>query len=437
VLRFSNEVVKLGDLGVAKLMKSAMTHTQIGTPHYMPPELWRNRPYSFSSDIWGLGCVIFEMCTFHVPFDARSMSELRYKVLRGRPPPIPTSYSAELATLVRRCLEPEASNRPTVEDILASSAVRRRIHCVPEEVRSHVEAQMCGQPPPSAAPSTALSRAPSVASNASSMMETIKVPKNIRMLSRRLPAAFYPSDSGSDDARPKPRAVSQLADLPSITCDSNRSSPGPQNMPPISSKANDQARGQRNVSSQQQQQQQHGKNAVPSRGAAARHSAPDPPVANERQLRKLDGVRERAQLPRLAALPENGQAPNHRPQPLQTRNQYPNANHLAGARAQPQPLKLPPGVYAAYAPESRRHSRGSAVARSEPSALRTAGIKSRQSQAPPLWAASKASKASSIWSQAEQYGGLDHRGVAPGVVLHHHPERVAPSHVPASRQRGW
>ncbi len=38
VLRMSGEVVKLGDLGVAKLMKSQMTNTQIGTPHYMPPE---------------------------------------------------------------------------------------------------------------------------------------------------------------------------------------------------------------------------------------------------------------------------------------------------------------------------------------------------------------------------------------------------------------
>lgn len=39
VLRCAGEIVKLSDLGVAKLMKGAMTKTQIGTPHYMPPEV--------------------------------------------------------------------------------------------------------------------------------------------------------------------------------------------------------------------------------------------------------------------------------------------------------------------------------------------------------------------------------------------------------------
>lgn len=46
-------------------------------------QVWKNKPYSFSSDIWALGCVLFEMCTFNVPFEARSMSELRYKVSRA------------------------------------------------------------------------------------------------------------------------------------------------------------------------------------------------------------------------------------------------------------------------------------------------------------------------------------------------------------------
>ena len=93
VLRMSGEIVKLGDLGVAKLMKNNMTNTQIGTPHYMPPEVWRNRPYTFNSDVWALGCVLFEMCTFTVPFEARSMEELRFKVMKGKIPALPQVYS--------------------------------------------------------------------------------------------------------------------------------------------------------------------------------------------------------------------------------------------------------------------------------------------------------------------------------------------------------
>lgn len=38
-----NDVAKIGDLGIAKLIKHTMAKTQIGTPHYMPPEIWKNR----------------------------------------------------------------------------------------------------------------------------------------------------------------------------------------------------------------------------------------------------------------------------------------------------------------------------------------------------------------------------------------------------------
>lgn len=404
VLRFDDEVVKLGDLGVAKFMKGAMAHTQIGTPHYMPPELWRNRPYTFSSDIWGFGCVIFEACTFHVPFDARSMSELRYKVLRGRPPPIPTSYSAELAGMVRRCLDPDASNRPSCEDILASGAVKRRMHCVPEAARPYVEALILNRPPPTGR--TEASHAGSVASSASTMIDTIKCPKNFRMLSKRLPAAIYPterSDLSDGEKRGVARSVSSAAQLPSITCQSSASSPGAQqnvNVPPPPAVSR--------VSSNA---------AAPSAVPAAhvRRSAPEPPVASEAKLRRLDP--ERSRMPRLAALPENKLAsrPQSKVNPL-----HPSK---VNQNMPPHPLVLPPGVYAAYAPqEQQRRSRQ--VTRSEssaPSAMRTAGVRSRVIANPPLFPGGRPGQ------------GYDHRGVAPGVVLHHHPERLA---APSRQRRG-
>merc|ERR1712091_42334 len=48
--------VKIGDLNVSKRMKGHLLRTQIGTPYYMSPEVWLNKPYSFGADVWAVGC---------------------------------------------------------------------------------------------------------------------------------------------------------------------------------------------------------------------------------------------------------------------------------------------------------------------------------------------------------------------------------------------
>ena len=62
---------KIGDLGVAKVMTHAVdfAKTLVGTPYYLSPELCENKPYNHKSDIWSLGCILYEMCTFRHPFE--------------------------------------------------------------------------------------------------------------------------------------------------------------------------------------------------------------------------------------------------------------------------------------------------------------------------------------------------------------------------------
>lgn len=57
-------LLQVGDLGVAKLIREGVAKTQIGTPHFMPPELWMNKPYSYSSDMWALGCCMYELMMY-------------------------------------------------------------------------------------------------------------------------------------------------------------------------------------------------------------------------------------------------------------------------------------------------------------------------------------------------------------------------------------
>ena len=62
-----NGLVKLGDLNVSKIVRS-LCQTQTGTPYYASPEIWLDKPYDIKSDIWSLGCVIYEMITLRPPF---------------------------------------------------------------------------------------------------------------------------------------------------------------------------------------------------------------------------------------------------------------------------------------------------------------------------------------------------------------------------------
>ena len=63
-------VVKLGDLNVSKVSKGALLKTQTGTPYYASPEVWQDKPYNHKSDIWSMGCVLYEMCALYPPFRA-------------------------------------------------------------------------------------------------------------------------------------------------------------------------------------------------------------------------------------------------------------------------------------------------------------------------------------------------------------------------------
>ena len=74
----SHNRLKIGDLGVAKLLRAqeAYAKTQIGTPYYVSPELWKNKPYNSKSDVWALGCLLYEMVELKPPFDSTNMRGL-------------------------------------------------------------------------------------------------------------------------------------------------------------------------------------------------------------------------------------------------------------------------------------------------------------------------------------------------------------------------
>lgn len=74
--------------------------TCIGTPYYMSPEIFKNKPYNYKSDIWALGCVLYEMTTLNHAFDATSLNGLACKIIKGRYPPINPKVRAATLPLI-------------------------------------------------------------------------------------------------------------------------------------------------------------------------------------------------------------------------------------------------------------------------------------------------------------------------------------------------
>lgn len=113
--------LKLGDFGVSKILEHTndSAHTVIGTPLYMSPEVCANKAYTYKSDVWSLGCVLYEICTFNKPFWAESFVGLALKILNEQPESIPEVYSDEFCRVVFWLLEKEADKRPNAREILA------------------------------------------------------------------------------------------------------------------------------------------------------------------------------------------------------------------------------------------------------------------------------------------------------------------------------
>lgn len=128
--------VKIADFGIAKVLDSqtALARTQVGTPYYLSPEICQKQPYATPSDVWALGCVLYELCALHVPFEAQDLPQLVDKIVRTAPiPRIPNTYSRELADIVGELLSRRACDRPTAEKVLQKPMLQAEIKRMIEE----------------------------------------------------------------------------------------------------------------------------------------------------------------------------------------------------------------------------------------------------------------------------------------------------------------
>ena len=174
VFLFKNGNAKLGDLNVSKVAKRGLGYTQTGTPYYASPEVWKDLPYDNKSDIWSLGCVLYEMITLHPPFRARSMEELYKRVLSGDVSKLPNKFSNDLYEVVLLLIKVNSNKRPTCNDILNNNLIKKRIEYF-NSMNNNNENEENGMDE----------------KEEQSLLKTIQIPKNLLYLSNQLPKPNY------------------------------------------------------------------------------------------------------------------------------------------------------------------------------------------------------------------------------------------------------
>ena len=181
VFLFSNGYAKIGDLNVSKVAKRGLGYTQTGTPYYASPEVWKDKPYDNKSDIWSLGCVLYEMITLRPPFRAQNMEGLYKKVIKGVYNKIPEKFSNDLFTVVQFLLQVNPDNRPSCEQILNHPIIVNRI----EFFKSVNNNEICEQ------------------EEEKNLLNTIHMPKNLLFLSDKLPKPNYENTIKPQDINTK------------------------------------------------------------------------------------------------------------------------------------------------------------------------------------------------------------------------------------------
>ncbi|KAF4076168.1 hypothetical protein AMELA_G00227310 [Ameiurus melas] len=129
-------VVKIGDFGVSCLLMGScdVATTFTGTPYYMSPEALGHQGYDSKSDMWSLGCILYEMCCLKHAFEGHNFLSVVQKIMESSTPSLPEKYSPELNSLMQRMLEKSPSLRVSAAEALSGSVIKELTQRVKQQL---------------------------------------------------------------------------------------------------------------------------------------------------------------------------------------------------------------------------------------------------------------------------------------------------------------
>ncbi|CTQ40743.1 Protein tyrosine kinase [Babesia microti strain RI] len=139
ILIDSDKRIRICDFGVSKVLKATLdsAQTMIGTPYYFSPELIEGHDYNWPSDIWALGCLVYELSTFKTPYDgAKGMKQLCHMIRTKEIPNLPDYYSDELNALYKSMLAYDYRLRLSASELLATPIIQKKLKEMLQRVES-------------------------------------------------------------------------------------------------------------------------------------------------------------------------------------------------------------------------------------------------------------------------------------------------------------
>ncbi|CCW64525.1 unnamed protein product [Phytomonas sp. EM1] len=106
-----------------KMVRSPMRIAVKGTPLYMPPEALQGMSYGPKSDVWSLGCILYELLSLRHPFDSTDIGGLIVRVMMGDREPLPSHYPRIVSELIDATLTLECAKRPSCDELLHTPLV--------------------------------------------------------------------------------------------------------------------------------------------------------------------------------------------------------------------------------------------------------------------------------------------------------------------------